>query len=96
MAQTPEQNKRYQAALRRVNARLKAEEPDTYRRWLDEALADYDAQPKLVQQVEADPDLMESLQRSMDRPRSEGVKVGRRQPKAHEGQRWNGFAWVPE
>jgi hypothetical protein len=42
MAATPAQQRRYQAALRRVLARLRSEQPDTYRQWLAEALADYD------------------------------------------------------
>jgi len=42
MAATKEQQRRYQAALRRVLARLRAEQPDTYRAWLDQALSDYD------------------------------------------------------
>lgn len=42
MAATPAQNRRYQAALRRVTARLKAEQPETYRLWLDEALTAID------------------------------------------------------
>lgn len=44
MAATPAQNRRYQAALRRVTARLREEQPDLYRRWLDEALHDWDTQ----------------------------------------------------
>jgi hypothetical protein len=43
MAATREQQRRYQAALRRVLARLRTEQPDLYRRWLSEALADVDA-----------------------------------------------------
>lgn len=46
MAATKEQQRRYQAALRRVLARFRAEQPDTYRAMLDEALAEYDAATK--------------------------------------------------
>ena len=42
MAATPEQQRRYQAALRRVTARLRTEQPELYRQWLTEALAAYD------------------------------------------------------
>jgi hypothetical protein len=42
MAATPEQQRRYQAALRSVLARFRREQPELYRRWLDEALAAYD------------------------------------------------------
>jgi hypothetical protein len=37
-----ERQRRYQAALRRVLARFRKDQPDTYREWLDEALVDYD------------------------------------------------------
>lgn len=40
MAATREQQRRYQAALRAVLRRLRLEQPDTYRRWLAEALAE--------------------------------------------------------
>lgn len=43
MAATKEQQRRYQAALRRVLARFREEQPETYRRWLDEALAEWDS-----------------------------------------------------
>jgi hypothetical protein len=43
MAATKEQQRRYQAALRAVLARFRKEQPDVYRQWLDEALAEYDA-----------------------------------------------------
>lgn len=46
MAATPEQQRRYQAALRRVLARLRAEQPDTYRAWLTAAKAEVDAEVK--------------------------------------------------
>lgn len=39
MAATKEQQRRYQAALRRVLACLRAEQPELYERWLREALA---------------------------------------------------------
>lgn len=42
MAATKEQQRRYQAALRRVLRRFQQEQPDLYRQWLAEALADYD------------------------------------------------------
>lgn len=42
MAASKEQQRRYQAALRRVLARFRAEQPDLYRQWLAEALAAYD------------------------------------------------------
>lgn len=42
MAATKEQQRRYQAALRRVLARFRKTHPETYRQWLDEALDDYD------------------------------------------------------
>lgn len=44
MAATPEQQRRYQAALRRVLARLRAEQPDTYRQWLADARAEVDTE----------------------------------------------------
>ena len=37
-----ERQRRYQAGLRRVLARFRREQPETYRQWLDQALADYD------------------------------------------------------
>jgi hypothetical protein len=42
MAATPAQQRRYQAALRKVLARFRTEQPKKYRKWLDEALAEYD------------------------------------------------------
>lgn len=42
MAATKEQQRRYQAALRRVLRRFHDEQPDLYRQWLDEALAEWD------------------------------------------------------
>lgn len=42
MAATKEQQRRYQAALRRVLARLRVEQPGMYERWLREALAEWD------------------------------------------------------
>ena len=42
-----ERQRRYQAALRRVLARFRNEQPETYRQWLDEALADYDHERRL-------------------------------------------------
>lgn len=42
MAATPEQNRRYQAGLRRVLKRFHDEQPDLYRHWLTEALNDVD------------------------------------------------------
>lgn len=42
MAATKEQQRRYQAALRRVLARFREDQPDLYRQWLDEALAEWD------------------------------------------------------
>lgn len=44
MAATPAQQRRYQAALRGVLRRLRTEQPDLYRRWLTEALAEHDRQ----------------------------------------------------
>jgi hypothetical protein len=43
MAATKEQQRRYQAALRRVLARFREEQPDLYQQWLYEALGDWDA-----------------------------------------------------
>ena len=44
-----ERQRRYQAALRRVLARFREAEPDRYRQWLNEALANYDGkQEKLT------------------------------------------------
>jgi hypothetical protein len=42
MASTPAQQRRYQAALRRVIARFRREQPKKYKQWLGEALADID------------------------------------------------------
>jgi len=44
MAATKEQQRRYQAALRRVLARFRAAEPERYRAWLTEELAAWDRQ----------------------------------------------------
>ncbi len=44
MAATREQQRRYQAALRRVLAKLREEQPETYRAMLEEALAEWDAE----------------------------------------------------
>jgi hypothetical protein len=42
MAATKEQQRRYQAALRRVLARFREAEPERYKRWLAEELAAWD------------------------------------------------------
>jgi hypothetical protein len=42
MAATKEQQRRYQAALRHVLARFRTDQPDLYRQWLAEALAEWD------------------------------------------------------
>ena len=169
MAQTPEQNRRYQAALRRVLARLRAEQPDTYRAWLEEALEELTlahAPEFVASRREADEDLRAGRTRPVadvvaemdarwggiapkphekvgkvtvlpngnratvigvepngdevvridppadspnavrltaeplgERTTAEVVApnqiVRRKAGKAHEGERWNGFAWVP-
>lgn len=46
MAATPEQQRRYQAALRRVLARFREAEPELYRRWLHEELQAWDAKER--------------------------------------------------
>lgn len=42
MASTPAQQRRYQVALRRVLARFRKTDPVTYRRWLQDALDEWD------------------------------------------------------
>ena len=44
MAATKEQQRRYQAALRRVLARFRGDQPDLYRQWLIEELAAWDTE----------------------------------------------------
>lgn len=105
MAQTPEQNRRYQAALRRVLARLRAEQPDTYRAWLDEALAEVNGQadeeresalPKVNAEMAAEMERRRAAQhdRTVDR-----IMPKRREPERpprpdKKKRRWNGWAWV--